>query len=117
MRLTKHHGVAALILVGACIFLLPVLATVYTDWLWFEEVQLQDVFLRRIGAQAVFGAMFLAVAFAVLFFNFRLAQRALKSRSFTVFSPEGPRTISLDMTRLRPVFTFGALAVSVLIAM
>ncbi len=32
----------------------------------------------------------------MLFLNIRLAQRGLRQREFTVFGPQGPRTISID---------------------
>jgi uncharacterized membrane protein (UPF0182 family) len=116
MRFSKQHGTALLIFVAACVFLLPTFATLYTDWLWFDEVKLQAVFLRRITAQAWLGLIVFGVVLAVLFFNFRLAHGSLKARSFTVFGPEGPRTISLDMARLRPLFTLASIGGAALIA-
>ena len=117
MRFSKPYGTALLGFVLACLFLAPVLATLYTDWLWFEEVRLQEVFLRRITAQAWLGIAVFAVVFAVLFANFRLARRGLKARSITLYGPEGPRIVSLDMSRLAPLFTLGGGAGAALVAL
>jgi uncharacterized membrane protein (UPF0182 family) len=116
MSRPKPYGTLLLIAAGAVIFLVPMLATVYTDWLWFLEVRLQDVFIRTVTAQAILGAAVFAVVFAVLALNLRVARSAFRARSFTIYGPEGPRTIALDMARLRPMFTLGALVAAVLVA-
>jgi uncharacterized membrane protein (UPF0182 family) len=105
-----------LITVAALFFILPALATVYTDWLWFQEIALQQVFMRTITARAALGAMVFLAVFAVLFLNLKLMQGALKERAFTVFGPQGARTISVDLRRFRPLFFLGAILAAVLIA-
>jgi uncharacterized membrane protein (UPF0182 family) len=78
-------------------FVLPSFATLYTDWLWFVETGYEQVFLRTLSARVTIGVIAFLIVFAVLFVNIRLAQGALKQRSFTVFGPQGPRTVAIDM--------------------
>src|ERR1017187_2863616 len=74
----KFRRLPLLLVLGAVLFLgLPSTAVFYTDWLWFKEVGFESVFLRTINAQlAVFGIAFV-ISFLFLFFNWRLARRAL----------------------------------------
>lgn len=98
-------------------FVAPRFVGVYTDWLWFQEVDHAQVFLKTLSAQAALGAAVFALAFAILFVNVRLAQDALRRFSFTVFGPTGPKEISLDLARLRPLFALGAIVGAALIAL
>ena len=66
-----------LLLVIGLLFVVPSAVGFYTDWLWFRELGYEGVFLRSLNAQfAVFGATFFAV-FVFLYFNIRLAARAM----------------------------------------
>jgi uncharacterized protein len=98
------------------VFVLPSFAIVYTDWLWFGEVGYEQIFLRILNARIVLGAVVLVITFGVLYFNIRVAQGALQHRSFTIFGPQGPRTVSIDLGRLRPLFYLGAIIVAGLLA-
>src|SRR5262245_14822021 len=101
----------------ALFFLLPSFAELYTDWLWFAEVGYQQVFLGILNARLALGLAAFVGAFAILYLNIRVAQTALKQRAFTIFGPQGPRTVALDMARLRPLFYLGAAIGAALIAM
>ena len=117
MSIKKYLGVA---LMGAFLllfFVVPSVTTVYTDWLWFLEVGHEQVFLRTLNTRIALGAAMFVVVFGVLFLNIHIAQRALRPLAFTVYGPQGPRTIALDMGRLRPFFYMGAAAVAFFIAM
>jgi uncharacterized protein len=95
-----------LLLFGAAFllfFLLPSSIEFYTDWLWFGETGYQSVFLRVLTTQFLLGALGFALVFAVLLANLRLAMRAAPRREFVVMTPEGPRTITVDPVRLRPL--------------
>ncbi len=116
MSRQKFLGAMLLVGIAALLFLVAPLATVYTDWLWFLEVGYEQVFVRTLTARFLVGGAVFLVAFAVLYANVRLAQGALRQRSFTVFGSQGPRTIALDMGRLRPLFYAGATLVALLIA-
>jgi uncharacterized membrane protein (UPF0182 family) len=98
-------------------FLLPSVASVYTDWLWFLEVGHEQVFLRTLNTRIAIGAATFVVVFGVLFLNIHIAQVGLRQREFTVFGPQGPRTIAIDMRKLRPLFYLGAAAVAFFVAL
>ncbi len=117
--MSRQKFLGAILLVGivALFFVVPPLAAVYTDWLWFLEVGHEQVFVRTLTTRLLLGGVVFLVAFAFLYANVRVAQGALKQRAFTVFGPQGPRTIALDMGRLRPLFYLGAAVAAVLIAM
>jgi uncharacterized membrane protein (UPF0182 family) len=116
LRNRKFLGAA--VLIGVVLFvLLPSFATIYTDWLWFGEVGQERVFLRTLSARLTLGVVTFAIVFGVLYLNIRLAQIALRQREFTVFGPQGPRTIAIDMRKLRPLFYLGAAAAATLVAL
>src|SRR5690606_13327636 len=80
---------------------LPALATVYTDWLWFGEVGHQQVFSRILSTRMMLGTATFLLAFGVLFLNIRMAQSALVRRQLTIFGPEGPRIITVNLSGVR----------------
>ncbi len=89
---------------------------VYTDWLWFGEVGFEQIFLRTMGTRVALGVGAFVLAFAVLYANVRLAQRSMGKREFTVYGPEGARTVAFDMGSLKPLFLIGSLIASALLA-
>jgi len=117
VTIKKYLGVALLAAFILLFFLLPSFANLYTDWLWFLEVGHEQVFLRTLNTRIVLGAATFAVVFGVLFLNIHIAQRGLLPLSFTVFGPQGPRSIAIDLRRLRPLFYLGAAAVAVFVAL
>jgi uncharacterized membrane protein (UPF0182 family) len=117
VSITKNLGVA---LMGAFLllfFVVPSVTTVYTDWLWFLEVGHEQVFLRTLNTRIALGAATFVVVFGVLFLNIHIAQRGLRPLAFTVYGSQGPRTIAIDMRRLRPMFYMGAAAVAFFVAL
>ena len=88
----------------------------YVDWLWFAEVDFQQIFLRMLGTKVALGAAGYAVAFAVLYANVRIVQRSMGPRAFMVYGPEGARTVSFDAASLKPLFLIASLVASGLLA-
>src|SRR5688572_5839070 len=99
------------------VFVLPSWAVIYTDWLWFGELGFRQVFLTTLSARFTLGVLTFLIAFAVLYANIRLAQTALKRRDFVIMGPEGARTISVDLGRLRPLLYIGSVVAAGLIAL
>jgi uncharacterized membrane protein (UPF0182 family) len=98
--------VALLLLLGV-----PLLVSFYVDWLWFGEVGYQSVFLRTLTAKATVSAVVFLLSFLVFAVNLRLAFATLKRRDFEILTPDGPRSISVDPIRIRPLtFAFAAIA-------
>jgi uncharacterized membrane protein (UPF0182 family) len=94
---------AVLLLLG-----LPAFAEFYTDWLWFKELGYEQVFIRSLTARSTVTAVAGLIVFAVLAGNLVLAFRALRPWQFTVVTPEGPRPITMDPTRFRPLVMVAA---------
>jgi uncharacterized protein len=113
----KYLFVGLLALFVLAFFLLPSLASVYTDWLWFLETGHEQVFLRTLSARVTLGAATFVLIFGVLFLNIHAAQRGLKRLALTVRGPQGPTVISLDSARMRPVFQLGAALVAFFVAL
>ncbi len=93
-------------LIALAVFLLmaiPSFAEFYTDWLWFGEVGYRAVFLKSLTTRSAMGSVVFVLAGAFLAFNFFVALSAVPLRNIVVVTPEGPRTISLQPRRLRPV--------------
>ncbi len=103
-----------LLFVGG-IFLLtsiPSLAEFYTDWLWYQEVGFEQVFLKSLSARATTGTLVAVAVFTILWLNLRISLRQLRRREFTISTPEGPRIITVDTGRLRSVIYLAAVAIS-----
>jgi hypothetical protein len=88
---------------------IPSFAEFYTDWLWYRELGYEQVFLTSLSARALTGTLTGVVAFAVLALNLRLSLKNLRRREFTIATAEGPRTISVEMGRMRGVIYILAL--------
>ena len=63
---------------------IPGMAEFYTDWLWYQEVGYERVFLRSLSARASIGLITGVVALGVLWFNLRYSLSALRRREFEV---------------------------------
>jgi len=113
-RLSGMPLLLLLLLLGTAI---PAMVEFYTDWLWYQEVGFQQVFVRTLTARAATSMLTGLAVFAILSVNLRLAVRSLRSRSFTITTPEGPRVISVDTTRIRSFVTAGVLIVSVIVGL
>src|SRR5690606_1216585 len=82
---------------------LPSFVEFYVDWLWFGELGYRQVFWKSITTRAVLGSVTFVLAAAFLGANLFLALGTMPLRNIVVVTPEGPRTISLQPRRLRPV--------------
>ncbi len=100
------------LLLALLLFLgLPFLVSVYVDWLWFGEVGYQSIFLRTLTAKVTLATLVFLASFLVLAVNLRLAFATLRRRDFEIMTPDGPRSISVDPGRLRPLtLLFAAMA-------
>jgi uncharacterized protein len=107
-----------LLLLG--IFLLtgiPSFAEFYTDWLWFRELGYEQVFLKSLSARATTGIAVGIIVFAILWLNLRVPLRLLRRREFAIATPEGPRVITVDTSRLRSLIYTAALIAAGLIGL
>jgi uncharacterized membrane protein (UPF0182 family) len=59
-------------------FGLPSIVTLYTDWLWFEELGYRSVFATALGTRVWLGAVCFAVTCGWLLLNLRLALSSLR---------------------------------------
>ena len=96
---------------------IPATAEFYTDWLWFTEVGYEQVFLRSLTVQALVAVGIGVVSFALLGGSLVLALRALRPRPFMVATPQGPQTITIDPSTLRPLVLLAAAVVSLMIGL
>src|SRR5918993_905335 len=98
-----------LVLAAIAILLgLPALAEFYTDWLWFRELGYEQIFIRSLTARSTITAVTGLIVFAVIAGNLAVAFRALRPWQFTVVTAEGPRPITMDPTRFRPLVMIAA---------
>ena len=98
MRMRKFPILIVLVLLGTIV---PAGAKFYTDWLWFDELGFESVFLRSLSAKATVGIVSGAVAFALLAGNLLIALRTLKPRPFRVSTPNGPQMVMVDPSAMR----------------
>src|SRR5262245_21545545 len=95
---------------------LPALAELYTDWLWFQEVGHEQVFLRSLSASSFVTVVSGAIVFALLATNALAALRGLRPRPFMIVTPQGPQPIAMDLGSIKRVGLTVIAVVSVLIA-
>ena len=101
------------LLVLVLFVMLPSMAELYTEWIWFGEVGYQGLFVKSLTARALVGIAGFLVAFAFLFGNLRLAVRRAQ-RPFVVFTGGGDlQPIILERRHLG----FLALAVAALVSL
>ncbi|MFN3477438.1 MAG: UPF0182 family protein, partial [Candidatus Methylomirabilales bacterium] len=76
-RTRKRRGVGAALLIAliALFAILGQLVPFYTDWLWFQEVKFQQVFLKILKTRFLLALLFGAPFFLFLYVNLRLATR------------------------------------------
>lgn len=111
------RGLPGLILIAAVLLLaVPSTAAFYTDWLWFQELGYQGVFLRTLNAKFLLFAGTFAVAFVFLFVNLRLARRALTRPQFILGTTEDGRPIVVESKSLASLLLPVAIVVSFLLA-
>ena len=95
----------------------PSFAEFYTDWLWYQELGYEQVFLKSLSAQATTGLLVGGAVFVILWLNLRVSLRQLRRREFAIATPDGPRIITVDTGRMRSVIYLAALAVAGLLGL
>ena len=68
-----------------------VLATVYTNWLWFQSLELESVYWRMVRARLLAGAAFGLLAALLIGPNLAAARQRTREVLRTVGSPWGPQ--------------------------
>jgi uncharacterized membrane protein (UPF0182 family) len=71
--MTRRWPVVVLVLVAVALAGVGQAVTLYTDWLWFEEVRYTGVFLTILLARAALVLCMAVIVFAVLYANARIA--------------------------------------------
>jgi uncharacterized membrane protein (UPF0182 family) len=98
------------------IVVIPWLAGFATDWLWYNEIHFQSVFLTSLVARVLLFVVTCAVAFAFLYGNMRLARRG-SSGPPVLYLNRGDG-VTVDVSHLVPrLLFFGALFVSAITAL
>jgi uncharacterized membrane protein (UPF0182 family) len=69
-----------IIAIGLAVLLLPKILTLYVDWLWFGSLQLRELFVRKVAAQALFALGGFASGFAIPYISIALAMRFTRNR-------------------------------------
>ena len=110
----RRFRIPLVVVVILAFTVLPASAVFYTDWLWFQEVGYEQVFLRSLTARslATIGTGF--VVFGILWTNLLVAFRSLRPRQFLIATAVGPQSITVDPVRVRPLVTGGVAIVSLL---
>ncbi len=82
------------------IVVLPWLATFATDWLWYQEIHFESVFLRSLIARATLFVVGGLVAFAFLYSNIQWARRG--SSGFPALFVDRGGGLRVDISRFVP---------------
>jgi uncharacterized membrane protein (UPF0182 family) len=94
----RRATVVVLIAVLVLLLAIPALVGLYTDWLWFQELQFERIFTKQLTTQIALFAGAGLLVFGVLYANLRLAQRGLVPDPILIrFNPNVPH---LNVTSL-----------------
>jgi uncharacterized membrane protein (UPF0182 family) len=109
----KLRGLPGLILLaGIVLFAVPSTTVYYTNWLWFNELGYQGVFLRTLNAQALIFTATFVFAFLFLSFNLKVARKALSRPQFVLGTTEDGRPIVVESRSIAGILLPAALVVS-----
>lgn len=110
--------VRGLLLVGAALlfFVVPMLVSFATDWLWFQEVGYVPVFVTAFTARAAVAVLAFLIALAWLVLNVRHALEGLSAEPLTITTPEGFHIVLPTRDQLRPLAMAAVAAVALLMA-
>ena len=116
------NGTRAIVIIVIAILLvfvlLPAMANRLSDWLWYDEIGFERVFLTKIIAQWTLGLIGGVFAFVVLHANARLALRAIdltETPPVSAFKDKTSRTFSTRQVLERAVATL-ALPATILLS-
>ena len=77
-----------LLVLLSAFMVVPSALDLLSEWLWFNEVQYTDIFLRTLSTKVTLGGAVFLLAFAGLALNFRLALRRF-TQPYTLFPGNG----------------------------
>ena len=110
----RRFRIPLVLIVLLVVTVLPASAVFYTDWLWFQEVGYEQVFLRSLTARSFATIGTAAVVFLILWVNVAIAFRGLHPRQFMIATAVGPQSVNVDPVRLKPLAIGGAGVVALL---
>src|SRR4051812_39135368 len=73
-----------LLVILLLLFLVPIVATRYTDWLWYRDIGFERVFLTKIAAQWTLGLVAGVVGFVAVYLNARIALRGVATKNLHI---------------------------------
>lgn len=93
-----------LLAVVPLVIVLPMMAGVYTNWLWFQQLGYQTVFTTTLGAKAWLSAAVGLITAVIIWLNFKLALRLSPETSGVArrFVIEGQEIPAPDFSALAP---------------
>ena len=68
---------------------LPSFANLYTEWLWFNGIGYQSVFLKNITTRGGLGVTAFIIAYVIIFLNLRKSINSQEDRSYVLFPGGG----------------------------
>ncbi len=103
-------------LAAAILLLVPSAVVFYTDWLWFQEVGYEGIFLRKLNAQSILFLATFVLVFLIVSLNLRFARRTLNRPQIVLATGPDGRSIAIDRSRLTGLALTGAVVVALLVA-
>jgi uncharacterized membrane protein (UPF0182 family) len=112
----KLRSLPGLLFVAAILlFIVPTAVGFYTDWLWFQELGYEGLFLRSLNAQGLVFALTFGVVFLFLYANLRFARRRTSERRRVVLGTgANGQEISLEGAQVAGLATPVSLIVALL---
>ncbi|HIN18936.1 MAG TPA: hypothetical protein EYM68_13715, partial [Gammaproteobacteria bacterium] len=91
-----------IVVAGVLLFLVvPSFAGFYTDWVWFEQVGFDQVFIRSLASKVILGGVVFAIAFSVLLSGLRYALREMTEPYLTIGGGPEVKPLVIDRKGLQ----------------
>ena len=91
-----------IVVAGVLLFLVvPSFAGFYTNWLWFELVGFDQVFIRTLASKVILGGVVFAIAFSVLLSGLRYALRDMTEPYLTIGGGPEVKPLVIDRKGLQ----------------
>src|SRR5438445_13242902 len=99
-RRRRRLGLVVLVLLFALFLFLANLVPLAAEWLWFQALGYERVFMTQLVAEAVLGVAVGCLGFACLHVNLRIAQRGLGLNPLVVQVSSGPAAVDVPWLSL-----------------
>lgn len=97
---TKYNKGILFAIIFIAIFIVPGLITLYTDWLWFQGINFENIFSTILKAKLLIGTIAGILVFLLFYLNIFLFQRLTKHEPITFSMEKGAYVQQVDVSTI-----------------